>query len=199
MIEFFNSFIYNQNSQPINKDIICFYDVQEENFVKVRIISKSNYRYYYNINFMEIGRPNAGIYLRPNDFWSHSLPVPREPAQEHLEDLEIVQEQDDNLLPQIEQERQSGSQPSSHRQISPMLSHYGASSIRSDRVYRLPVDQFCHQLSPRSKKKADRLRLPPEQEYMRSAIGRSLASSSSSAPKSRMTNFMEKVILGKKY
>ena len=70
----------------------------------------------------------------------------------------------------------------------------------SDRiVYRLPDDQFCHQLSPRSKKKADRLRLPPEQEYMRSAIGRSLASSSSSAPKSRMANFMEKVILGKKH
>ena len=66
-------------------------------------------------------------------------------------------------------------------------------------VYRLPDDKFRHQLGPRSKKKADRLSLPPEQEYMRSAIGRSLASSSSSAPKSRMANFMEKVILGKRH
>ena len=33
VIEFFNSFIYNQNYQLIYKDIICFYDVQEENFV----------------------------------------------------------------------------------------------------------------------------------------------------------------------
>ena len=85
--------------------------------------------------------------------------------------MEVHQEQDDDHLPPIEQEGEGRSQPSSHRQISPMLSQYGASSIRSDRVYRLPVDQFHHQLSPRSKKKADRLKLPPEQEYMRSAIG----------------------------
>ena len=120
--EYLIGFIYDQNSQPKKKDIICYYDVQEENFVKVRIISKSNYRYYYNINFMEIGRPNAGIYLRPNDFWSHSLPVPREPAQTHLADVGVHQEQDDNLLPPIEQERQGRSQPSSHRQISLVLS-----------------------------------------------------------------------------
>ena len=94
---------------------------------------------------MDIERPDAGIYLRPNDFWSHSLPVPKEPDQEHLEDMEAAQEQDDDLLPPIEQERQGRSQPSSHRQISPMLSQHSVSSFRSDRVYRLPDDQFCHQ------------------------------------------------------
>ena len=71
---------------------------------------------------MEIGRPDAGIYLRPIDFWSHSLPVPREPAQEHLADVGVHQEQDDDLLPPIEKERQGRSQPSSHRQISPVIS-----------------------------------------------------------------------------
>ena len=168
--------------------------------MSVKIISKSNFRYYYNIRFLEIERPDAGIYLRPNNFWSHSIPVPKESVQEHHNDVEVNQDQDDEHLPPIEQKREGRSQPSSHRQISPVLSQYDASSIRSDRVYRLPVDQFQHQLSPRSKKKADRLKLPPEQEFMRSAIGRSLASSSnSSAPQSRMVNFMEKIILRKKF
>ena len=184
---------------PKKKDIIFYYDLQEKNFVKVRIISKSNYRHNYNIRFLDIERSDARIYLKPNDFLSHSLPIPKEPDQERLEDMEVAQEQDDDLLPPIEQERQGRSQPSSHRQISPMSSQHIVSSFQPDRVYRLPDDQFRHQLSPCSKKKADRLSLPPEQEYMRSVIGRSLASSSLSAPKSRMANFMEKVILGKKH
>ena len=68
------------------------------------------------------------------------------------------------------------------------------SSIRSDRVYRLPVDQSQSQLSPRSRRRASQLRLPPQQEYMRSAIARSLA-----PPSSSPTPQLERVILGKKW
>ena len=196
--DYLKSFSYDQTSQPKKKDIIYYYDLDEETFVKVKIISKSNFRHYYNIRFLETERPDAGIYLNRNDFWSHSLPVPKEPDQEHLADLEVVQEQDNELLPPIEQERR-GRHQSSHRQIFPTLYQHSISSVRSDRVYRLPSDQFRDQLSPRSKKKADSLCLPPEQEYMRSVVGRSLASSKSSAPVSRMANFMERVILGKKH
>ena len=64
-------------------------------------------------------------------------------------------------------------------------------------MYRLPEDQFCDQLSPRSRRKANSLSLAPEQEYMRSAIGRSLASSKSSDPASKVLNVVKKV-LGKK-
>ena len=65
-------------------------------------------------------------------------------------------------------------------------------------MYRLPEDQFRDQLSPRSRRKANSLSLAPEQEYMRSAIGRSLASSKSSDPASKMINVVKKALLGKK-
>ena len=55
--------------------MIYYYNMEERGFVKVKIKSKSNYRFYYNIWFMEIDRPDAGIYFRPGDFWSHSVPV----------------------------------------------------------------------------------------------------------------------------
>ena len=78
-----------------------------------------------------------------------------------------------------------------------MIYQHGISSVRPDRVYRLPEDQFRDQLSPKSRRKADNLSLAPQQEYMRSAIGRSLASSRSSDPASEMLNAVKKV-LGKK-
>ena len=79
-----------------------------------------------------------------------------------------------------------------------MIYQHSISAVRSDRVYRLPEDQFRDQLSPRSRKKADSLCLAPEQEYMRSAIGRSLASSKSSDPASKVIKVVKKVLLGKK-
>ena len=83
------------------------------------------------------------------------------------------------------------------RQVSPTLYHHGISSLRSDRVYRLPEDQFRDQLSPKTKKRADDLSLAPQQEFMRSAIARSLASSRSSVPTSKVIKVVKKV-LGKK-
>ena len=98
-------------------------------FVKVRIISKSNFRYYYNIRFMELERPDAGVLLEPNGAWSHSLPVPVDVDQEQL--AEDVQEQGDKFLPPIEEERR-GRHTSSQRQISPLLYQHSISSVRSD-------------------------------------------------------------------
>ena len=133
--------------------------------------------------------------LEPNSAWSHSLPVPVDVDQEQL--VEDVQEQGDEILPPIEEERR-GRHTSSQRQISPLLYQHSVSSVRSDRVYQLPEDQFRDQLSPRSRKKADSLCLAPEQEYMRSAIGRSLASSKSSDPASKVIKVVKKVLLGRK-
>ena len=46
---FLQQFIYDQNRQPRKKDIVYYYDMDEEDFAKVKILSRSNYRYYYNI------------------------------------------------------------------------------------------------------------------------------------------------------
>ena len=78
-----------------------------------------------------------------------------------------------------------------------MIYQHGISSVRPDRVYHLPEDQFRDQLSPRSRRRANNLSLAPQQEYMRSAIGRSLAPSKSLDPASKVLNVFKKV-LGKK-
>ena len=157
-------------------------------------MSKSNYRFYYNIQYLEVDRPNGGVCLEPNGFWSRTIPVPINNVQEHVE--EVVQVQEDEVLPPVEEERR-GRHTSMQRQVSPMLYQHGISSLRSDRVYRLPEDQFRDQLSPKSKKRADDLSLAPQQEFMRSAIARSLASSRSSVPTSKVIKVVKKV-LGKK-
>ena len=45
---YLQSFNYDQHRLPSKKDIIFFFDPNVNDFVKVKIISKSNYRYYYN-------------------------------------------------------------------------------------------------------------------------------------------------------
>ena len=45
---YLQSFEYDQHRLPQKKDIIFFYDSNINDFVKVKIISKSNYRYYFN-------------------------------------------------------------------------------------------------------------------------------------------------------
>ena len=117
-------------------------------------------------------------------------------GQEARGDLHL--EEDAGLIPPVEQEREGRGQ-SSYRQISPLMSQFGSSSIRSDRVYRLPVDQSEIELSPRSRDRARRLRLPPQQEYMRSAIARSLAPPPNlPTPQAKVVGFLEKMILVKK-
>ena len=94
--------------------------------MKVRIISKSNYRFYYNIQYLEVDRPNSGVRLEPNGFWSRTIPVPINNVQEHEE----VQE--DEVLPPVEEERR-GRHTSLQRQVSPTLYQHGI-SLRSDSV-----------------------------------------------------------------
>ncbi len=132
--------------------------------------------------------------MEPNGFWSRSLPVPADTDQEHIE--EDAQVQEDEVLSPIEEERR-GRCNSLQRQVLPMIYQHGISSVRPDRVYRLPEDQFRDQLSPRSRRRANNLSLAPQQEYMRSAIGRSLAPSKSLDPASKVLNVFKKV-LGKK-
>ena len=76
-------------------------------------------------------RPDAGVFLEPNGFLSHSPPVPANVDQEHLE--KDAQDQGDEVLPLIEEERR-GRHNSSQRQISPMIYQYGISSVRPDSV-----------------------------------------------------------------
>ena len=143
---------------------------------------------------MEIDRPNGGVCLEPNGFWSRDVPVPIINVQEQAED--VVQVQEDEGFPPIEEERR-GRHAYMQRQVSPVVYHHGISSLRSDRVYRLPEDQFRDQLSPRSRRRADGFSLAPQQEYMRSALARSLAPSRPSVPTSKVFKVVRKV-LGKK-
>ena len=187
---YLQSFHYDQHRQPHKKDIIFFFDPNVNDFVKIKIISKSNYRYYYNFRYLELNRPKNGAYFRPGDYWSLSLPVKRN--NQEIQDV-LHPEVEENGPP--ETEREGGTRPRS-RNVSPLAS---CSSIRTDQVCHLPVDDSFHLLSPRSQTRARQLNLAPHQEYMRSAIARSLAPPSDTpTPQARVGQFLEKLLLGKK-
>ena len=193
LIEHLRTFSYIQGQQPKKNDILYYYDTNEGDFLKVKILSRSNYRYYYNIKYLEVNRPNGGVKLEPNGFWSRVLPTQDVNVQEHL--VEAVQEQPEVVLPPVEEERRE--RYTYERQDSPVLYHHKVNSMSLDRVCRLPEDQFRDQLSPKSRRRADGLSLAPQQEFMRSALARSLAPSRPSAPASRVFKAVKKV-LGKK-
>ena len=142
---------------------------------------------------METNRPNGGVKLEPNGFWSRAVPVQNDGHQEHLQDDVQVREAE---APPVEEERRER-QDYVQRQVSPVLYQQRVSDLRPNRVYRLPEDQFRSQLSPRSRRRADELSLAPQQEYMRSALARSLAPSRPSASGSRVFKAVRKA-LGKK-
>ena len=45
LIEHLKRFLYDQTSQPKNKDIIFYYDIQEKDFIKVKIVVYSSLKY----------------------------------------------------------------------------------------------------------------------------------------------------------
>ena len=45
LIDYLRTFTYIQGQQPKKNDIIYYYDTDERNFMKVRIMSRSNYKY----------------------------------------------------------------------------------------------------------------------------------------------------------
>ena len=103
LLDYLRTFNYIQGQQPKKNDIIYYYDTNEGDFIKVKILSRSNYRYYYNIKYLEINRPNGGVKLEPNGFWSRALPVQDINVQEHHEDA--VQVQNEEVIPPVEEER----------------------------------------------------------------------------------------------
>ena len=170
LINYLRTFSYVQGAQPKKNDIIYYYDTDERGFMKVRIMSKSNYRYYYNIEYLESERPKGGVKLEPNGFWSRNIPTQNIDVQGHQDVGHVHGDQ----APPVEEERM---QRTSYvqKQVSPMFYQQRVSDIRPNRVYRLPEDCFRDQLSPKSRKRADGFSLAPEQEYMRSALAKSLA------------------------
>ena len=179
---YLQSFVYDQHRLPKKKDTIFFYDSNINDFVKVQIISKSNYRYYFNFKYLDLDLPKNGAYFRPGDYWSHTLPVRR---------VNLLQNVPEDV-PEVE--RGASTRPRS-RNVSPLAS---CSSMRTDQVCHLPKDDSFHLLSPRSKDRANKLHLAPQQEFMRSAIARSLAPSSHNpTPQARVGKFLENLFLGK--
>ena len=66
-LQFLHQFTYDQEPQPKKKDVIYYFDL-ENDFMRAKIISKSNFRYYFNIRFVDLDRPDAGIYLKSGEF-----------------------------------------------------------------------------------------------------------------------------------
>ena len=187
-LEFLQNYTYDQSRLVKKNDVIFYYDMESRDFVRVQVISKSNYRNYFNIKFLDIDRPDCGIYFRKNDFWSFSQPV-------MIQQLVPVDDQPHHHPP-VEAERRSRSHRLS-RQVSPNVSQHDV--LRSDGVCVLPEDNIKDQLSPKSRRRARKLNLPPEQEWMRSCMARSLsAKPGSKPPQSRVAGFIDKILLGKK-
>ena len=119
-----------------------------------------------------------------------SLPVRRVNQEHHNVVLPEIAE---DAPPEIE--REGGARPRS-RNVSPLAS---CSSIRTDLVCHLPEDHSLHLFSPWSRTRSRQLNLAPQQEYMRSAIAKSLIPPSDApTPQARVGLFLEKLLLGKK-
>ena len=117
LIDYLRTFNYIQGQQPKKNDILYYYDTDEGDFMKVKILSRSNYRYYYNIMYLEINRPNGGVKLEPNGFWSRALPVQNVNIQEHHEDVQV---QNEDVLPPVKEERRER-HSYVQRQVSPVI------------------------------------------------------------------------------
>lgn len=169
---FLENFTIIRIANPRKGDIIYYFYLSIMDWTRVRIISKSNYRYYYNIRFINYERPDAGIYLRPGEVWSHDQPIPyyQKFQEDHPDDGE-----DSLPPPELERQHLDANYHLLEPQISLIVEQAGSSRIRKDRVYTLPEDDLRGHLSPRLKKKAARINLHPAQEYMRSAIAKYLA------------------------
>ena len=71
--------------------------------------------------------------------------------------------------------------------------------VFSSGVCVLPRDDVKDQLTPKSRRRAKKLNLPPEQEYMRSSMARALTvKPGSSVPQSRVAGFLDKFLPTKK-
>ena len=158
-------------------------------FIRARVISKSNYKDYFNIRFLDLPRPDCGIYFRKGDFWSFDKPLLRQ-DQHHQDDPPLP------VQPPPEIERRGHSSRDS-RQVSPYMTQEDA--LKSYGVCMLPHDDMSERLSPRSKKRARKLHLPPEQEYMRSSLARALSAKPGDAkPQSRVVGFLDKLMPSRK-
>ena len=169
-------FHYRQGRQPRKGDSLYYYDSEYNDFLRVSVFSRSNYRYYYNVRYLDIERPDGGVYLRPGEFWSYDYPLP-------VHQPEIQEPVPDQP---IEQERRGAARPRS-RQISPWQSD---EQLRSGQVYSLPPSESLDSLSPLTRQRARRLALPPEQEFMRASLARALAPP---PPQKKLSEFLDKV------
>ena len=81
-LNFLKNYQYDQSRPIKKKDIIFYYDVELQEFIRVSVISRSYFRDYYNIKFIDQDRPKCGIYFRKGDFWSFTRPAPVHEVQQ---------------------------------------------------------------------------------------------------------------------
>ena len=67
-LDFLKNYTYDQSRNIKKKDTIYYYDLGINDFIRAQVISKSNFKDYYNIKFPDTDRPKCGIYFRKGDF-----------------------------------------------------------------------------------------------------------------------------------
>ena len=175
----------DQNRKPKKNDIIFYLDIESNTWVRVLLFQKSRFKYYWNIRYMDSDREDAGMYLIPGQQWSFTLP-----------NLALSSSLDTSSgssnASQVEQERapvrpisrQVSPVETAHRQetfsqhIQPLHPHQ---HIRAGRVYRLTDGSLQEEeavaaapVCPRVRKRAQRMKLHPSQEFMRMSIAETL-------------------------
>ena len=202
------NFSYDQSRRPRKGDIISYFDLDCEDWMKVQIIStqkpSSVHRDYYNIKFIEIVRDDDGVYLEPGSYWTFGSPTPLNQLPQHEEQPNTEVNRSPALAPPS---RDVSSVPSSSRletqpDLADPLSSFSpswqfsraqelnpSSPLVSNKVYSIPslpgglLD--THKLDKKVLAKAASLSLHPRQEHMRLNIARSLVAHKPRSPRNK--------------
>ena len=180
-------------------------------------------RHYYNIRYLTVNRADDSLYLKPNGWWSFELPGPipsddsdsDRPSQPgpalHLDSSSDQQidpnpdnpehtheDQPEQVTPPLPETVRGYTAKPRSRQVSLMSHEVRHSSGISDLStrQRLPESEDLASLTPRTRKRARKLNLPPQQEYMRSSLARALAPLP--MPRGRLDNILSRILQKKK-
>ena len=191
----------DQNRNPKKNDIIFYLDTESNTWLRVLLFQKSRYKYYWNIRYIDSDREDAGLYLISGQQWSFTLPnLALSPSTDTSTGSSNAAQVEQERVPVRPASRQVSPVRPASRQVSPVETAHRQETltqhiqplhplqhIRAGRVYRLtdgslhgteavaaapvcPATPVC----PRVRKRAEKLKLHPSQEFMRMSIAKTL-------------------------
>ena len=177
----------NQDHKPRKNEVIFFLDIQSNSWVQARIKQSTYFKHYYNIRYLDKVREDGGVYLEPGKQWSYTMPDFTRTSSSSSESSEgelEIQTERARYRPGSRQISPVDDQNRQEHFVQPSRTLRLGESIQLGQVYRLPdmeAEEQVKEVTPRTevvsdrvRRRAEKLRLQPEQEKMRINIAKAL-------------------------